>query len=237
MDRTERTIKAIAEAIARGECPPRTTPREWTHFEKQAKAVFYDLMLTVQLHDDDDESSAKVGGDGLIEQHARDSAELRRLCAARDEARRTAEYWKANHLAGNAEIERLKKLLEAKVGGDEREVLSRAIDCLEILNKRPSPLCRDCADNFGTCPHTGLACNMAALIKKARAALSADGGEAGLYRWLRAKVYADRDRNGLAYFGLPLPEPVSNPMFGSVAQHFDEAIRAAIAANQARKGE
>lgn len=54
---------------------------------------------------------------GLIEQHARDSAELRRLCAARDEARRTAEYWKANHLAGNAEIERLKKLLEAKVGG------------------------------------------------------------------------------------------------------------------------
>ncbi|WP_353191373.1 hypothetical protein [Pandoraea pnomenusa] len=64
---------------------------------------------------------AKVSGDGLIEQHARDSAELRRLCAARDEARRTAKYWKANHLAGNAEIERLTKLLEAKVGGDERE--------------------------------------------------------------------------------------------------------------------
>lgn len=67
------------------------------------------------------QSPAKVGGDGLIEQHARDSTELRRLCAARDEARRTAEYWKANHLAGNAEIERLKKLLEAKVGGDERD--------------------------------------------------------------------------------------------------------------------
>ena len=63
MDREQRTIKAIAEAIARGECPPRTTPREWTHFEKQAKAVFYDLVLTVQLHDDDDESPAKVGGD------------------------------------------------------------------------------------------------------------------------------------------------------------------------------
>lgn len=64
-------------------------------------------------------SPAKVGGNGLIEQHGRDSAELRRLCAARDEARRTAEYWKANHLAGNAEIERLRNLLEAKVGGDE----------------------------------------------------------------------------------------------------------------------
>lgn len=63
MDRTERTIKAIAEAIARGECPPRTTPREWTHFEKQAKAVFYDLVLTVQLHDVDETSPAKVGGD------------------------------------------------------------------------------------------------------------------------------------------------------------------------------
>lgn len=44
---------------------------------------------------------------GLIEQHHRDSAELRRLCAARDEARRTAEYWKAEHNAGNKRIAEL----------------------------------------------------------------------------------------------------------------------------------
>jgi hypothetical protein len=48
------------------------------------------------------------------------------------------------------------------------------------------------------------------------------------YRWLQARVFADRGRRGMAYFGLPLPRPVNNPMFGSVAQHFDEAIDAAI---------
>ncbi|MEF3068105.1 hypothetical protein [Pandoraea apista] len=78
-------------------------------------------------------SPAKVGGDGLIEQHHRDSAELRRLCEARDQARRTAEHWKAEHLAGNAEIKRLKKLLDAKVCGDEREAFEawarEAYDC------------------------------------------------------------------------------------------------------------
>ena len=44
--------------------------------------------------------------------------------AASDEARRTAEHWKAAHLAGNAEIERLKKLLYAKVGGDKRDTVA-----------------------------------------------------------------------------------------------------------------
>ncbi|MBJ9624562.1 hypothetical protein [Burkholderia multivorans] len=44
---------------------------------------------------------------GLIEQHHQDSAELRRLCEARDEARRTAEYWKAEHNAANKRIAEL----------------------------------------------------------------------------------------------------------------------------------
>lgn len=51
--------------------------------------------------------------DGLIAQHHRDSAELRRICDARDQSRRTAEHWKAEHLAGNAEIERLRGENEA----------------------------------------------------------------------------------------------------------------------------
>jgi chromosome segregation ATPase len=41
---------------------------------------------------------------GLVDQHHRDSAELRKLCEARDQARRTAEYWKAEHNAVNKRI-------------------------------------------------------------------------------------------------------------------------------------
>jgi hypothetical protein len=52
------------------------------------------------------------------------------------------------------------------------KVLSRAIDCLEILNKRPRPMCRDCADEDGVCPHDKLDCDMRKLISDARAALS-----------------------------------------------------------------
>lgn len=52
------------------------------------------------------------------------------------------------------------------------KVLARAIDCLEILNKRPRPMCRDCADEDGVCPHDGLDCDMRKLIADARAALS-----------------------------------------------------------------
>jgi hypothetical protein len=44
---------------------------------------------------------------GLVDQHHRDSAELRKLCVARDQARRTAEYWKAEHNASNKRIAEL----------------------------------------------------------------------------------------------------------------------------------
>lgn len=56
---------------------------------------------------------------GLIEQHHRDSAELRRLCAARDQARRTVEYWKAER---NAAIKRIAEL--AAVNGPCRILLA-----------------------------------------------------------------------------------------------------------------
>ncbi|VVE54173.1 hypothetical protein [Pandoraea terrigena] len=98
---------------------------------------------------------------GWSEQHARDSAELRRLCAARDEARRTAEYWKAEHLAGNVEIERLKKLLEAKMGGDEREAFEKW--------KRTVPPCH--AEELAF-----LRQGFSAGWKLGRATLAADGG-------------------------------------------------------------
>lgn len=106
MDREQRTIKAIAEAIARGECPPRTTPREWTNFEKQAKAVFYDLVLTVQLHDDDDESPAKVNV-GL-------HPAIREGVEAAFEGR---DGWQTKIAAAARHL----PTEDAKVGGDERE--------------------------------------------------------------------------------------------------------------------
>lgn len=39
--------------------------------------------------------------DGLLAQHGRDSAELRRLCQERDNARKEAEHWKAKYLNGS----------------------------------------------------------------------------------------------------------------------------------------
>ena len=84
--------------------------------------------------------------------------------------------------ADRGEIERLRgKLAEAGAQavavhkGSEwafhHNALTRAVECLEILNKRPRPMCRDCADHDGVCPSDGLDCNMSALFKAAREAL------------------------------------------------------------------
>ena len=51
--------------------------------------------------------------------------------------------------------------------------IATAIDALEILNRRPRPMCRDCADENGTCPSSGLPCDMSAVIRNARNALAA----------------------------------------------------------------
>lgn len=45
-----------------------------------------------------------------------------------------------------------------------------ALNALEILDRRPRPMCRDCADENGTCPSSGLPCDMSAVIRGARAA-------------------------------------------------------------------
>lgn len=55
----------------------------------------------------------------------------------------------------------------------EPGILSRAIDCLALLAARPRPLCRECGDNNGRCPTTGLDCDLPKLIADARAALAA----------------------------------------------------------------
>lgn len=52
------------------------------------------------------------------------------------------------------------------------EALKMAIDALEILDRRPRPMCRDCADEDGTCPSSGLPCDMGATIRNARDALA-----------------------------------------------------------------
>lgn len=49
--------------------------------------------------------------------------------------------------------------------------LFRVIECAEILNMRPRPMCRDCADEDGTCPNSGLECDMRKLFADARAVL------------------------------------------------------------------
>jgi hypothetical protein len=59
--------------------------------------------------------------------------------------------------------------------------------------------------------------------------------DAERYRYLEGFVFADRRRRGPAYFGLPLPRPVSDPMQGSVAEHFGAAIDAARSQSEEKK--
>ena len=47
--------------------------------------------------------------------------------------------------------------------------LRRLIECAEKLNERPRPMCRDCADENGTCPNSGLECDMPKLFADAKA--------------------------------------------------------------------
>lgn len=54
----------------------------------------------------------------------------------------------------------------------DRELLTRAINCLEILDKRPRPMCRDCADCEGICCNDGLDCNMRKLIADCRSIIA-----------------------------------------------------------------
>ncbi len=56
-----------------------------------------------------------------------------------------------------------------QVANAEIHTLRRLIECAEILDKRPRPMCRDCADECGTCPTSGLDCDMRALIASAKA--------------------------------------------------------------------
>ncbi|MFL9880837.1 hypothetical protein PQR63_20735 [Herbaspirillum rhizosphaerae] len=65
------------------------------------------------------------------------------------------------------------RLASPQVTDEQIMKLTRVIDCLEILNARPRPMCRDCADECGVCPHDDLDCDMAGLIASARALLSA----------------------------------------------------------------
>jgi hypothetical protein len=52
---------------------------------------------------------------------------------------------------------------------DEIYTLRRLIECAEALDKRPRPLCRDCADEDGTCPNGDkLECDMGKLFADAK---------------------------------------------------------------------
>ncbi|MGU2415268.1 hypothetical protein [Burkholderia cenocepacia] len=78
---------------------------------------------------------------GLIEQHHRDSAELRRLCEARDEARRTAEYWKAEHNAANARIAELERASANETGAEGFTYATKqATTCAGCGERKHTPL-------------------------------------------------------------------------------------------------
>lgn len=53
-----------------------------------------------------------------------------------------------------------------------RRVVERLIANVEILDQRPRPMCRDCADCNGVCD-SGLDCDIPALVEEARAMLAA----------------------------------------------------------------
>lgn len=92
------------------------------------------------------------------------------------------------------------------------ELLSRAIDCLEVLDKRDRPMCRDCADMAvdGMCPNSGIACDMGELIAQCRAALTqpaqpAEGGEA-------RELFAYHSDMGIEFFNGPDAEAAAKSL-------------------------
>lgn len=76
-------------------------------------------------------------------------------------------------------------------------LLQRLVANLEILDRRPREMCRDCADNDGVCPNSGLDCDMDALLNEARQAIAAltPGSAAGVGEVTDAEV----ERASLAY--------------------------------------
>lgn len=75
-----------------------------------------------------------------------------------------------------------------------RVTFSSVLNCLEILDKRQRPLCRDCADECGTCPTSGLVCDMRGLIAEARALLAAAPQPAQQLPSALADIAAERRR-------------------------------------------
>lgn len=76
-----------------------------------------------------------------------------------------AMYWAQDRVLANTAT-------SANAGGlsnAECHTLRRVIECAEILDKRPRPMCRDCADKNGTCPNSGLECDMRKLFAAAKA--------------------------------------------------------------------
>lgn len=70
--------------------------------------------------------------------------------------------------------------------------------------------------------------DIAALLRSQAAEIEALRADAERYRWLRAKTTGYEESRGRQSFDLPDPHPLGNIMRGSVAQHLDAAIDAAI---------
>lgn len=63
-----------------------------------------------------------------------------------------------------------------------RRVVERLIANVEILDQRPRPICRDCADCNGVCD-SGLDCDIRALVEEARAMLAAPIAQTATQGW------------------------------------------------------
>lgn len=94
------------------------------------------------------------------------------------EAALTAEAERAEALEAErdqlrAEVEALTRLAQTEQQPVRwRRVVERLIANVEILDQRPRPMCRDCADCNGVCD-SGLDCDIPALVEEARAMLAA----------------------------------------------------------------
>lgn len=82
---------------------------------------------------------------------------------------------------------------------------------------------------FGTSSKTVVRLNDAlSILTEALAELAEREKDAERYRWLQLRMRGEKFASGRQYFDVDFPDPLTNIMQGSVAEHFNDAIDAAI---------
>ena len=121
------------------------------------------------------------------------------------EAVHNAGFVEASRIHG-AEIEQLKARPE--VAEKERDELRTLLAGAQEMNRKLAPR---------------------ALLPTVQARLEAAEKDADLWRWWCSQIKGVRTAEGSPYFSFPRLTPDGNIMRGSVYQHFEGAVRAAMA--------